>query len=168
MEPRGICEAHNKAGCICLMRENKRNTDGGWKMKPRSYCINGHELTADNTLLVGKTRKRRCKFCAQEKANEWHKNHPDQVRKAVRNVHRRLLYGVTEAMYNDLLEKQNGVCAICKQPPEKELLCIDHDHVTNKVRGLLHRVCNTGIGNLKDDAVLCRQAAEYLERAAQA
>jgi hypothetical protein len=43
-------------------------------------------------------------------------------------------------------------------------LAIDHDHKTNKVRGLLCSKCNTVLGYVADDSKRLRNAAKYLER----
>jgi hypothetical protein len=39
---------------------------------------------------------------------------------------------------------------------------IDHDHVTDKVRGLLCHSCNVGIGNLQHDPQILMAAARYV------
>ena len=158
-----ICEKHGQPGCICQLKNNPRNTKKGWKKKPKNICKKGHELTTENTLLIGKLKKRRCRICANAKSAEWQKNNPDKFSRSMKNYSRKLLYKITEDQYNLMLEKQNGLCAICKQPPINEPLCIDHNHETDEIRGLLHRVCNTGIGNLKDNSALCRLAADYLD-----
>lgn len=45
--------------------------------------------------------------------------------------------------YNRRLEKQGGVCAICGRPPKPDRrLCVDHNHGTKIVRGLLCQTCN--------------------------
>ena len=59
--------------------------------------------------------------------------------------------------------RQNGACAICRKKPD-ERLCIDHSHATRKLRDLLCRKCNGGLGCYDDDPVLVRAAADYLER----
>src|SRR3990167_11368153 len=51
-------------------------------------------------------------------------------------------YGMTIAQYFELSLKQAGVCAICKRPPKRRALAVDHDHKTSKVRGLLCFRCN--------------------------
>jgi len=70
-------------------------------------------------------------------------------------------YGMTVEQYDKLLEKQNGVCAICKRSPE-QMLAVDHCHETGRVRGLLCRSCNLGIGHLDDDVSKVWAAMEYL------
>jgi hypothetical protein len=43
-------------------------------------------------------------------------------------------------------------------------LAVDHDHKTGKIRGLLCRNHNTGLGLFRDDPAIIRQAAAYIER----
>lgn len=73
-------------------------------------------------------------------------------------------YGLTVERYNEILSKQGGVCAICQElPTGGERLCVDHSHTTKKVRGLLCRHCNTGIGMLKDSHTIIKNSLRYLE-----
>jgi hypothetical protein len=72
--------------------------------------------------------------------------------------------GVSPAAYQALLQKQHGVCAICFQPPlANRKLCIDHNHITNKNRGLLCSQCNFVVGNSKENVVILFSAIEYLK-----
>jgi hypothetical protein len=71
-------------------------------------------------------------------------------------------YGLTKEGYDRMLAQQHGACAICKRQPQ-ETLCIDHDHDTGQVRGLLCRKCNLGLGFFDDSPSLLRSAAAYLE-----
>ncbi len=41
---------------------------------------------------------------------------------------------------------------------------VDHDHVSGRVRGVLCRRCNTGIGMLGDSLIGVLRAAEYLAK----
>lgn len=72
-------------------------------------------------------------------------------------------YGLTVQQYVDMLTEQGGLCAICRQESDK-VLCVDHDHATGVVRGILCRECNLALGNLKDDPVVVTAAAAYLVR----
>lgn len=77
-------------------------------------------------------------------------------------------FGITESDYQRILESQNGVCAICKQPERRVRqgkllkLSVDHCHVTGKVRGLLCAVCNIGLGLMQDNPLFLTSAIEYL------
>lgn len=72
-------------------------------------------------------------------------------------------YGITLEYYNDLLTAQGGLCALCRDPPDKEMLVVDHDHATKKVRALLCRRCNQGLGMLGDNVAGLIKALEYLQ-----
>jgi hypothetical protein len=72
---------------------------------------------------------------------------------------------MTVEEYDILLESQNFVCAICGGVnPNNKRLCVDHNHETGQVRGLLCDCCNRGIGQLKDSIRLVSNALEYLIR----
>lgn len=95
---------------------------------------------------------------------EYYKNNKDKKKEY--DFHH--YYGITIHEYDELLMKQNGVCAICGKPETHiqygkfRPLSVDHDHATGKVRGLLCTGCNRGIGFLRDDPKLLNKAAEYL------
>ena len=75
-------------------------------------------------------------------------------------------YSMTQQDYIDLYNKQNGKCAICQDDKPlggKNGLYIDHDHITNKVRGLLCPSCNSAIGKLKERKDILLRAIEYLK-----
>jgi hypothetical protein len=70
-------------------------------------------------------------------------------------------YGLTPGAHACLLESQDGLCAICRQ----EMLrpCIDHDHATGAVRGILCHACNIKLPAI-EDADFLRRAKIYLGR----
>lgn len=74
--------------------------------------------------------------------------------------------GLTWEDYNALVQSQGNRCRICGgEAPKGKRLHLDHSHATGKVRGLLCSRCNHGIGLFRDNPVLCRLAAVYLESA---
>jgi hypothetical protein len=75
-------------------------------------------------------------------------------------------YGLTIAEYDALLADQHGTCAICAGTPR--YFVIDHDHETNRVRGLLCNRCNLAIGALGDTHESLVRAVAYLSKAADA
>lgn len=72
-------------------------------------------------------------------------------------------YGLTKAEL-DLLLGQHERCAICLTDAwGKKGPCVDHDHATGKVRGILCGSCNQGLGRFGDDPSTLRAAAAYVE-----
>lgn len=95
----------------------------------------------------------------------------DETRRKVRrksSVRYRLKsrYGISEAEYMRLVDAQGNCCAVCgaTENTEGRLWCVDHDHSTGAIRGLLCTRCNVGIGALGDTAEGVRRALDYLER----
>ena len=103
-------------------------------------------------------RKRRARFQTESK-------HRRQRRTRVRRYDRaRWLrrYGLSLADYDAMLARQGGVCGICKRQSGIRL-CVDHCHATGRVRGLLCRSCNAGLGTYKDSLRRTRRATLYLD-----
>jgi hypothetical protein len=50
-------------------------------------------------------------------------------------------------------------CTICGASSD---LVVDHNHRTNKIRGMLCNRCNQGLGQFKDDPMLLEMARIYL------
>lgn len=73
-------------------------------------------------------------------------------------------YGLTIAQYDEKLQAQNGVCAICCQTVQGKRLFVDHNHSTGKVRGLLCSNCNFLIGQAAESKDILRHAVEYLSK----
>lgn len=103
---------------------------------------------------------------AQQK---WWRNHRESHRsRGVRWAKRlKAEYGITPSMYADMLTLQENRCAICRtaEPGGIGSWHIDHDHSTNKIRGLLCNRCNMALGLFRDDPSLLLAANCYLERA---
>lgn len=87
------------------------------------------------------------------------------IAKGLREVRRR--YGLTMDQYRTLWRDQGGKCAICEQSERtarNRLLCVDHDHESGAVRGLLCSQCNRAIGLLGDSPATLLKAASYVAR----
>lgn len=108
-----------------------------------------------------------CKACMTWNTQRWRVNNPDYTDKrspiGERRYSRR--YGLEPEDYFALLQSQGGGCAICGTLPKAGAhgaLHIDHDHTDGRVRGLLCRHCNLGLGNFKDDINRMTAAMAYL------
>lgn len=117
--------------------------------------------------------KKRCLKCGREavkksyekhkemrvnKSREYRKNNPD----AGRDAKFKYKYGIDLVEYTRLFMLQKGKCAICNKKYNKKL-DVDHCHDTKKVRGLLCRSCNLGIGQFKHSVAIIDSAVKYLE-----
>ena len=130
-------------------RRNREDPDHAAKTRAYNrawYAAHKEEVTA--------RRRRNWAKNPYRKSEEW-------ARRS-RNSRLRSKYGLSIEGYNALLARQRGACAICRKQPEQRL-CVDHCHVTKKVRRLLCRRCNLGIGYFNDDPRLLRLAVAYLE-----
>jgi hypothetical protein len=85
--------------------------------------------------------------------------------------HRLRKYGIDRIRYYEMLGKQNYSCAICCRVFEfsgndrSRAVCVDHNHSTSEVRGLLCTSCNTGLGLFGDDARRLERAVIYMRGA---
>jgi hypothetical protein len=97
-----------------------------------------------------------CKFCAHIGRNiNYHKAYQ-----------RKIKYNLTQEEYDLKLKEQNYSCGICdihKDDYPKEF-CVDHCHITGKVRGLLCNNCNSGIGFFKEYEHVMKKAIQYLKK----
>ena len=68
--------------------------------------------------------------------------------------------------FENRLREQGGKCAICGiilklHGAYNDSACLDHCHVTHKIRGILCRKCNLGLGDFKDSLGILLKAVEY-------
>jgi len=93
-------------------------------------------------------------------ARQYHHKNPQRSRDRLFKK-----YGITAQQYDEILQNQNGCCAIfgTVKNGERMNFVIDHNHETGKVRGLLCTQCNAGIGNFKENLFSLSNAATYLE-----
>lgn len=128
-------------------------------MKPEKLTFAGRKHTAESNKKRSDTIKKMyadgvAKFGFKEKYTTDEQR--TQARKVTRLKNR---YGLSQDQFNQMLEDQDGTCAICTKPA----VVVDHDHSTGLVRGILCPQCNSGLGFFGDNAVLLSKAAEYLD-----
>jgi Recombination endonuclease VII len=92
-----------------------------------------------------------CKYCKPRKNGPRYVNFDMATYRRSFNLMRR--YGITAEEYDQMLADQGGVCAICKKPPVKNRLHVDHDRACcprigscgKCIRGLLCSSCNSKV-----------------------
>ena len=121
--------------------------------------------------MRAKTRRHHRAHRAELRAYEmmdYYRN-PDGRKRRNRERRRLSRYGMTHAQYLTKYRQQGGKCAICQRPGPPggrtyDALVVDHDHKSGKVRELVCRRCNVGLGCFRDDTLWVASALQYLER----
>lgn len=84
---------------------------------------------------------------------KWYeKNYSPEKERDQNLIHR---YNINIQEYDRMFTEQEGCCAICKMSQSKQArrFSVDHNHITNNVRGLLCDNCNMMLGNSKDNII---------------
>ena len=126
----------------------------------------------------GNITERKAKRKAYNEANkekinarrkQYRKNNKEKIKLNEKNKWLKRKYGITLKERNVILKKQNNKCKICfykfNENEFKSIACVDHCHTTNKIRGLLCRTCNAGLGYFKDNIETLTKVITYLEEA---
>jgi hypothetical protein len=136
-EPKRTCTRCGHEKVESLFAKNK-GTTSGWDPQCKQCHCEKQQLRRDQGLDV-ETRRRR------------------DLRKK---------YGITPEDWDRMYDDQLGRCAICLVTlAEVKKICVDHDHETEVVRGLLCSQCNVGIGYLRDSIENLERAIKYLRTA---
>jgi hypothetical protein len=123
----------------------------------RYYAANRETILAKGRATYHANRDKEI-----QRSRAYHKANPDKAR----TRSRRRYYGLDPAIYEQFLKSQNGLCAICQNPPRPgKILDVDHDHESGMVRGLLCHGCNWSLGVLGDNLEGIWRAVDYLRRA---
>lgn len=155
---RGDGRIHRR--CRACMQMIQKLRYPGVHGKDKTHCPQGHPYSKENTAIRtvrGKFQSRTCKICDR-------KNH--------RRNHLRDKYGITLTQYSALFDHQRGLCRICKRrlrrdhssPREDGVrACIEHNHKTQRVRGLTCNYCNSTLMRLWDSTEKAQAFVDYLK-----
>lgn len=120
-------------------------------------------LSFNKETMLGK-----CISCGEIPVKRW--DSPSRVTRNIATVmcmYKWALYPLKIEVTPEELRQafKSRTCNICEIPFTWNVpTYIDHNHTTNRFRGLLCVSCNFGIGNLKEDPVILSNAIEYLKR----
>ena len=108
----------------------------------------GEEKSGKAFSINGGYVRSYCKTCANEASRRYKYKHR---------------YGVDHSYVLMMLQEQNYKCKICGKPiADDGTAHTDHDHKTNKMRGLLCLPCNNLLGLARDSVSILVRAAQYL------
>ena len=118
-----------------------------------------------------------CKYYRKHKkimidnARKWHFANPLKRAKIMRDLQYWRKYKITISVYNRLLAKQGGGCAICQRKDNNttaEFLDVDENPISHLPRGLVCNACNRSIGQYENmrlkDEKLTKKIEIYLAK----
>ena len=88
---------------------------------------------------------------------------PDALRKASWQIKHK--YKISYEDYAAMLQEANGKCSICGEvSKDNRRLCVDHNHETGQIRGLLCKHCNWLIGHSRESTIILNNTIDYLNK----
>jgi Recombination endonuclease VII len=100
------------------------------------------------------------------RVTKYRRQNPEKIR----DTKLKQAYGVGIDYFNAKLKEQNGVCAGCSRDFKSEWrgrkvnMCLDHNHSTNKPRGILCIKCNRALGLFEENRKTLNNIVEYLDK----
>lgn len=86
---------------------------------------------------------------------------PEEKKRKAKDRNLRNRYGITLEQFESILESQGGICPVCEE--SGKVMCLDHNHKTLKVRGVVCLNCNLRvIGGARDQDYKLVNAARYV------
>ena len=142
----------NVKECMSLQRKEryKKNPEK-YKQISKNYRVNNLE---------------KAKECSRKSAKQWRQKKIQEDRFFDKDKKLKRDYDISLEDYKLMLLEQNNRCMICKKINLKETrisLAVDHNHTTNKIRGLLCALCNKALGLFQEDSTILKEAIRYLE-----
>jgi hypothetical protein len=129
------------------------------------------------------SRQTLCKMCVREESRRWRIKNRAKHRKdsrdwrlnnlaqyrenqkrwktANKDYAQRNKFGLSKVEFQRLLDKFHRQCFMCQS---KRHLCVDHNHRSNKVRGILCSNCNRALGLVHENKLALKRAVVYLQR----
>ena len=136
----------------------------GVEAKSKDDLPNFANVPKGRTAKFGKLN--RCNPCQ----NLYHREYRKRVPKKTRQERRRKnmlkeKYNMKVSDYHNLLSTQGHKCGICDktQDQDDKTFCVDHNHNTLEIRGILCNNCNSALGKFGDSVKNLKSAISYLE-----
>ena len=117
-----------------------------------------------------KNKKKQYYDAHKEEISKQHKIYYSNRKAEFREKRVTYLFGITADRYNNMIEDQNNLCAICGNAETQarngaiKRLAVDHNHKTGKVRELICHSCNIAIGYIREDVVILSKMINYLNK----
>jgi hypothetical protein len=146
----------------CIRCEEKTYAEN-WSSKTHITC---NKCSVEKPISEYYKGHKRCKSCYSETYRDKRPSYSEK-----KDYMLKYTYGKDFGLeqYENILQEQNEVCAICLNPntngrKDSNSLYVDHNHSTGKVRGLLCSNCNRMLGLVGDNISTLQSAVLYLKK----
>ena len=151
---------------------NYKDKNGNIHKYPDSKCKeckNAYSRNYNNTnkdVLRGTHKEWRDKNETKVKSyrDKWREKHPNYSKEWAEKNKSKIRLSQIKYNYNLTEEEYKALPKACEVCGSIENLCIDHDHITGKVRGILCSKCNSALGLLGDSKEVILKLASYIEK----
>jgi hypothetical protein len=121
-------------------------------------------MSKESACRASRKYKQNHKAQAYLAEKKWREKNPDRWRLLRKRHILKKRYGLTFKSLEELRLAQENLCPICdKELKTDRSTHIDHDHITGRVRGLLHAQCNRIVGYVENQRNKIDKALKYLE-----
>ena len=156
---------------VAVNRSEEKTKSGAWKWNCVCDCGNNAIVGIGRLNTKHPTKSCGCLAKRSGKDSPHYKHGLSLDRNSEYKIYQRekydmCKYNLSATKKTEIFSNQKGCCAICgyKFGRRKGDMCVDHDHKTGNVRGLLCDKCNRGLGYFMDKNELLRKAADYLSK----
>lgn len=182
---KGVCKKHGKLlPEDCYITKSSESKDG-FRSRCKKCMLDKRLAASLQTRQENVVKSREWRRNNREKVAEWrredYKNNPEKYKAwAAAHIEKNGAYDgdmraarrfkISLEEYYSMIDSQGNRCAVCKEYETRVIngkfcrLCVDHDHKTGKIRGLLCHDCNTALGKFEDNVERIRSAIEYLNK----
>jgi hypothetical protein len=184
---KGLCKQINPQPLENFGKNKAHQKDGlqNWC----KFCNEEYINIPNNKERLKKTSKKyHSKKENKSKINEWHKNYNKNPEVKLKRKEKSLIpenikiakendliknYGITLEQYNKMLLGQNNCCEMCnitifeyleKQNNRIKSFCVDHNHETGQIRGLLCHSCNLLLGKIEKNKNMLNSIIYYIDK----
>jgi Recombination endonuclease VII len=135
--------------------------NGNMRTCPRCKIKKSIEEFALNSSSTN-GRQSYCRSCNTELVRIWREKNPEKLKAQMKRSYKpSYLKFISPDQYQEMLDRQDGRCEICKEKGEG--LIVDTDRNFGYVRGLLCFRCNTLVGYIEKTPHL-EIALEYIQK----
>jgi len=151
--------------------EHKEEIAAKVKKRREARLVFGKKYREENKEeLSAKAKKRREEHpeIFKERHHRYQIENKEKIRIYLKKQGPGRRYGLKKEEYDKMNTKQEGKCAICGKDNIKKwnivALCVDHNHKTGKIRGLLCANCNSLLGFMDDNLEIFPKMRDYLSK----